>query len=52
MDAEVAIIVIALQALQLAQSAILGKVVRNSLRPPPPLQAATRRRRDDDTPEE
>lgn len=27
---------VALQALQLAQTAVLGRVVRKSLRPPPP----------------
>lgn len=38
MDAEaIAVLgVVALQALQLAQTAILGRTVRQSLRPPPP----------------
>jgi hypothetical protein len=38
MDAEaIAVLgVVALQALQLAQTAVLGRVVRQSLRPPPP----------------
>jgi hypothetical protein len=41
MDAEaIAVLgVVALQALQLAQTAVLGRVVRQSLRPPPPPPA-------------
>jgi hypothetical protein len=52
MDTEVVVLLVALQALQLAQSAVLGRVVRKSLRPPPQLRAAAKRPSDDDTPED
>lgn len=43
MDAEAIAVLglVALQALQLAQTAVLGRVVRKSLRPPPPPPRGT-----------
>lgn len=45
MDASEAVVlgIVALQALQLAQTAILGRVVRKSLRPPPPPEGESLR---------